>query len=248
MLLVIDIGNTRVKWALADAAGMLSEHGASLHAEIAETRLLLTAKKANRAFVANVAGEKIFNIMNDLIAPLPIKMLQVTDLACGVENLYEQPKKLGADRWAAAVAAWHLTQKPTIIVNAGTAVTMDALNIVGSFLGGSIAPGLRLMQQSLSLQTAQLNKTDGKLEIFPKNTADAMTTGCMNAIIGAILLNIERQTVHYGVPPVLILTGGDALLIKQALKNAPKQGMMPILMEVPHLVLQGLVLLESERV
>ena len=248
MLLVIDIGNTRVKWALADAAGLLSEQGACLHAEIADSRLTLAAKKANRAFAANVSNDKILSIIKQLISPLPFKALQVSDKACGVENLYEQPKKLGADRWAAAVAAWQLTQKPTIIVNAGTAVTIDSLNIIGIFLGGTIAPGLRLMFESLNQNTAKLKMTDGKkvdlnLKQFPINTADAISAGCMNAVVGAILLQINQQTQHYGKPPILILSGGDADLIAPALKLDAKQ----VIIE-ENLVLQGLVLLERTRV
>lgn len=241
MLLVIDIGNSRVKWALADTADLLSEMGACLHAEIAASRLAIVAKKATKVFVANVADEEILNKINQLVSPLPVETLQVTNHACGVENLYDQPKTLGADRWAATVAAWHITQKPTIIVNAGTAVTIDSLNIIGAFLGGTIQPGLRLMQETLKKNTAQLLNADGNLQFFPKNTADAVFSGCMNAIVSAILMQLERQTAHYGKPPAVILTGGDAHKIAEALKLDAKQVII-----IENLVLQGLVLLEKE--
>ena len=257
MLLVIDIGNTRVKWALANSAGMLSEQGACMHAEVADSRLLVAAKKAKSAFVSNVAEEDIYNKINQLIAPLPMPVLLASDNACGVKNLYEQPKRLGTDRWAAAVAAWHLTQKPSVIVNAGTAITIDTINIIGSFLGGSIQPGLRLMHESLCKQTAQLKMPDnaqknpsGDIKVFPKNTPDAITTGCINAVIGAIMLTSHRHTVHYGSAPALIITGGDADEISRALKDILKDSLKDSLIDEPKqviiahdLVLQGLVLL-----
>ena len=252
MLLVIDIGNTRVKWALADAANLLNEQGACIHADITESRLMIAAKKATKVFVANVAGETILNKIKQLMPSLTINVLQVTNNACGVENLYEQPQKLGADRWAAAVAAWQLTQTPTIIVNTGTAVTIDSLNIVGCFLGGTIQPGLRLMHESLNLHTVNLKLTDEKrvdltVKPFPKNTADAVFAGGVNAIVGAILLQMNAQTQHYGKPPCLILSGGDADLIAQALNQTLKQALKFDAKQViiaQNLVLQGLVLLE----
>ena len=238
MLLVIDIGNSRTKWALAGDDGTLTEFEVCLNANLATSNLSAAAQKADSVLIANVAGEAMAQQITPLLKPLTVNFLTASEQACGVKNGYAETAKLGADRWAALVAAWQRTKHATVVVNAGTAITIDVLDEKGSFLGGSIMPGLRLMHESLSGNAAQLTLGEGISKIFPNNTQDAMATGSLNAVAGAIDIMLKRLEKQCGWLPKLILSGGDAFRIADALKLNLKQ---VIIME--NLVLQGLVLL-----
>ena len=158
-----------------------------------------------------------------------------------MKNGYAEPAKLGADRWAALIAAWQHTKRATVVVNAGTAITIDALDEKGKFLGGSIMPGLHLMHESLSSNAAQLKVGEGISHQFPNTTQDAIATGSLNAVAGAIGIMLKRLEKHSGWLPKLILSGGDANKVADALKLNLKQVII-----TENLVLQGLVLLEKE--
>ena len=238
MLLVIDIGNSRTKWALAGDNGVLTEFEVCMNANLAASNLSAVAQKADSVLIANVAGEAKAQQIASLLAPLEVRFVTASAQACGVKNGYAETAKLGADRWAALAAAWQRTKHATLVVNAGTAITIDAIDEKGSFLGGSIMPGLRLMHESLSGNAAQLTLGEGVSKNFPNNTQDAMATGSLNAVAGAIGIMLKRLEKQCGWLPKLILSGGDAFRIADALKLNLKQ---VIIME--NLVLQGLVLL-----
>ena len=241
MLLVIDSGNTRTKWALASDDGNLSEFEVCMNATIATSNLSRAAQKADRALIANVAGEAMAQHITQLLTPLKANFVIASAQACGVKNGYAEPAKLGADRWAALLAAWQHTKRATVVVNAGTAITIDALDEKGKFLGGSIMPGLQLMHESLSSNAAQLKVGEGISHQFPNNTQVAIATGSLNAVAGAIGIMLKRLEKHSGWLPKLILSGGDANKIADALKLNLKQVII-----TENLVLQGLVLLEKE--
>jgi type III pantothenate kinase len=239
MLLVIDIGNTRTKWALADDKGQLSTIGVCLNAELAKANLPI--KQAQKAVIANVAGAQIAQQITQLLAPLETHFVKVTAEACGLKNNYEAT--LGVDRWAALVAAWHMNKQVGVVVNAGTAITIDALTERGEFLGGSIMPGLHLMRASLSKNAALLNVEEGVLTEFPTNTTDAIQTGCLNAIVGAINLMLKRLEKQCGRAPLLVLSGGDAQVIAKALSMQILNLDTKQVIITENLVLQGLALL-----
>ncbi len=241
MLLVIDIGNTRTKWALADAAGRLQDSEVCLNTEITQANFPIT--QATKVLIANVAGEAIAQQIAQLLSPLPVHFITAKSQACSVKNLYAT--SLGGDRWAALVAAWHRTKHATVVINAGTAITIDAL-ADGVFLGGTIMPGLHLLRASLSENTAQLNVGEGAYAELPINTPDAIETGCLNAVVGAIYLMQKRLEKRSGWLPKLVMTGGDARYIAQALNvQAANTGTKQVMI-IENLVLQGLVLLNKE--
>ena len=241
MLLLIDIGNTRTKWALADDAGKLLETEVCLNTDISKAKF--PVKQATKAVIANVAGEAIAQQVAQLLEPLPMHFVTAKVQACGVKNKYAA--NLGIDRWAALVAAWQHTKHATVVVNAGTAITIDALGDA-VFLGGSIMPGLGLLRTSLSQNTALLTVADGTFAEFPINTSDAVETGCLNAIIGAIHLMQKRLEKRSGWLPKLVISGGDARYIAQALSaQAANTGTKQVII-IENLVLQGLVLLAKE--
>ncbi len=239
MLLVIDIGNTRTKWALAGDDGNLSKLEVCMNADIAASNLRTAAQKADRALIANVAGEPIAQQLAQLLAPLQPEFIVVSKQACGVVN--SSYPSLGVDRWAALIAVRHSIKQVVLVVNAGTAITMDSLDSRGVFLGGTIMPGLYLLQTSLVNNTAQLNLAEGKVVDFPANTQDAILSGCLNAAAGAIHLMLKRLEKHSGWLPKLVISGGDAHKIAPALNLNAKQVII-----IENLVLQGLVLLTKE--
>jgi type III pantothenate kinase len=159
---------------------------------------------------------------------------------CGVRNSYREPTQLGADRWSGLIAAWHLVKGAALVVNAGTAVTIDALSSQGVFLGGVILPGLTLMSASLARATAGLPQTQGDYAAFPDNTADAIATGALLAVCGAIDRMRERLRISDAAPQI-VLSGGAAPSIEARLEAA--------VLSVPNLVLEGLriVALEDQR-
>lgn len=253
-LLAIDAGNTRVKWGLFDASGCLVEYGACLHIELANTSLPQTS----RVMISNVAGKRIEDTLKKALPNSAIHWLRAGLEACGVENHYETPAKLGSDRWAAIIAAWHIKHAPCVVVNAGTAVTVDAVSIhaenAGIFLGGMILPGLNLMQQSLGIATAQLpektedshTKNPQESNIFATNTVDAIYAGALHAILGAINLMALELHRHSDTMPHIIISGGNAAIIhQQVIQHQLMDNVTNPAIIVDNLVLQGLYLLDN---
>jgi type III pantothenate kinase len=158
--------------------------------------------------------------------------------AGGVRNSYAQPSQLGPDRWAALVAARRQVPGACVVVNAGTALTVDALDAEGVFRGGLIVPGLNLMRQALAANTARLQVGGGLFQDFPANTADAIHSGTIQAACGAVdrlrhLLGGDHSEV------AIILSGGAAPELQQHLRP-------PVLCR-ENLVLEGVeVLAEVE--
>ena len=197
MLLTIDAGNSRTKWALIDVAGNIAWQGACFNADINTAEFLAANLVCKSAIVANVAGEKHAQLIAAQLKKYAIENVhwaKASQRACDVINSYDKPETLGIDRWAALVAAWHMEQNICVVVNAGTAVTIDGLGKhvengleIGLFKGGIIVPGLQAMQQALSAATAQLpmpdmsNNAALQRDIFAKNTQDAMHAGAIHA-------------------------------------------------------------------
>lgn len=250
MLLVIDSGNTRTKWALVNSVGVMQGQDFCMNGDLGTCKLPQAAQNASKVFIANVAGESVAEQIAQLVAPLDTYFVVAKQQACDVINLYEQTEKLGADRWAALIAAWHLTKQATLVVNAGTAITIDCLanseqEDKAVFLGGTIMPGLRLMQTALMRNTAQLSVGNGVCTAFPINTQNAMQTGCLNAVVGAIAVQMQQLQKRSNHPLKVIISGGDAAVILAALQahlNVTEKQVMII----ENLVLQGLVILQKE--
>lgn len=251
-ILAIDAGNTRIKWGLFDSAGKITSQGACLHTELAQLVLPL----ASKTVISNVAGNGIEAHLNHLLEQHDdVQFITSQSEACGVQNHYTSPAKLGTDRWAALIAAWHLKQSPCVVVNAGTAVTIDALENA-SFNGGLIIPGMDLMQQSLYLATAQLPiqaaRDDAEIDILAKNTQDAILAGTLYAISGAILQMAQTLDARTQQTPWILISGGNAAIIHRhvlkaystlSVKNHVVTNHAVI---VDNLVLQGLLLLSNE--
>lgn len=231
-MLLLDVGNSRCKWARVEN-GAWSHHGAIDNAECAALQRDFSAMSPpSRVIVSNVAGAEMAQRLRFLCAvfPAPLEFIAARSEQCGVSNSYDTPASLGSDRWAALIAAWRRTRRACLVVNCGTATTMDALSDTGEFLGGLILPGITLMHQSLLHSTAQLADAQGRLQDFPRNTADAIYSGVMRATQGAIqqqyILLKGKETA------TCVLSGGAADQIEPLLG-------IPVL-RVDNLVLEGL--------
>jgi len=237
-MLLLDAGNSRIKWALVQY-GARMQHGSAPLGDISALGLefagLASAGLAPRRIVAsNVAGEAVAEQIRSACAAWQCRVEFIAARAeqCGVRNGYERPEQLGSDRWAALIAAWHQAKTACVVVNCGTATTLDALSAAGEFPGGLILPGLDMMRRSLAAGTAQLEAATGNWRDFPRNTGDAIYSGTIKATVGAI----REQHALLGAPGApCVLSGGAASLIQ------PHLG-LPVL-RVDDLVLQGLQLI-----
>jgi type III pantothenate kinase len=235
-LLLLDAGNTRLKWARFED-GRRVEQGVSLYDNL--DALADAARRLGRGgecWIASVAGDTRNGLIErSLSSPgLTLNWLESRSEQCGVVNHYQSPRQLGVDRWMALLAARQRTRSACLVASVGTAMTVDALNDEGHFLGGVIVPGLALMEKALHEGTALVAPSAGQFSAFPGNTADAVHSGCVMALAGAISLLHARLSSLSAVPPHCLLAGGDA------------DRVMPLLafpaQRVPDLVLEGVQL------
>jgi type III pantothenate kinase len=191
---------------------------------------------ADQVIVANVAGRSVRKRLETIFARRSMvpAWVKAGRRECGVTNGYGQPHQLGADRWAALIGAWSILHGPCLVVTAGTATTMDVLRGDGRFVGGVIFPGLELMKRSLARNTAGLPLARGRFSAEPRNTADAIETGCLLAQAGAI----ERAFAAMEHGAACVLAGGAARRIARHLS-------IPVRL-VENLVLEGLVRIAAQ--
>ncbi|MCB1960806.1 MAG: type III pantothenate kinase [Rhodocyclaceae bacterium] len=231
MRLLLDVGNTRLKWGLRAGARWLAQ-GAFAHDEAWDfAEVLPPPGPVTGAFGVNVAGAAAIERLDAALAPwsLVSDWLRPTRARCGVENGYVDVDQLGADRWAALIGAWNLHRGACLVVTAGTATTIDVLDADGHFTGGLIAPGMDLMKRALAGNTAQLPLADGRNVVRPTCTVDAIHMGCVHAQAGAI----ERMFRQIADQPgaCCLINGGAAAMIAPALGIAWRQ--------IDNLVLEG---------
>jgi type III pantothenate kinase len=220
MLLLIDAGNTRIKWALAAeraAPGEWLTSGAVTHADINHLPASWPRQGITRALVSNVAGSKLRDQLQLMMPTTAVTWFASQAQLAGMRNAYRNPSQLGCDRFAAALGARALVPGQALIVaTCGTATTIDAVGADGVFLGGMILPGLGLMASSLARNTAQLPEVAPGAALphgFADNTADAILSGCLSAQAGAI----ERACALHGAA-ACIVSGGAAQYIGPVLR------------------------------
>lgn len=239
-MLLLDVGNSRCKWALVEN-GVWMRQGVLENGELERLPAVIGEIPAStRVLVSNVAGDTVAVKLREYLATVQSgpEFIHAEAERCGVRNGYRTPQQLGSDRWAALIAAHHRVAGACLVVNCGTATTIDALSAEGEFLGGLILPGLSLMLRSLSANTAQLAEQTGSLLDFPCDTADAMLSGAVRATQGAILQQLDLLQQRAGTVRCL-LSGGASSMVKQGLSVPSEYD--------EHVVLHGLQILgESE--
>ncbi len=213
MILCLDSGNSRVKWGLW-SAGAWQAQGAAAHGDLAELAALPEHHPIpQRILLANVAGEGAEHAIRAALAPWAARIdIARSSAACaGVHNDYQNPAQLGVDRWCALLGAHRLAKGPVIVVMAGTATTIDTLDADGHFRGGLILPGVELMRRALARDTAALPLADGQHLPWPRCTVDAISSGIIEAQVGAI----ERACQRLPGAECLLSGGNAALLAPQ---------------------------------
>jgi type III pantothenate kinase len=233
-LLAIDAGNSRIKWG-STAGGEWLERGVLPTAHARELRDALRGLPApERIAIANVAGDAVAESIRDALAPFGAQQVWVVgrDAQCGVRSGYAQPAQLGPDRWAALIGARRLHDGACVVVNAGTTMTVDALSSDGSFLGGAIVAGYALMKDALAQNTARLKLQNGAFSVFPDNTGDAIASGALNAMTGAIERMVRYMADAGEGDALVMLSGGDADVVAPLLRARVQL--------VDNLVLEGL--------
>ena len=238
-LLCLDCGNTRLKWGLNEDGRWLQQ-GALILDEIGLLpELLSPLPHPGRAIACNVAGDQAGRAIAALADALALPLLWAGSRAeqCAVKNSYDSPSQLGCDRWAALIGARGVHQGACLVVTAGTATTIDVLDAGGVFQGGLILPGVDLMRAALAGNTAQLPLAEGRFSALPRNTADAIASGSLQATAGAI----ERMFAQFaGQDGAICLLSGGAAENVAPLLDIP-------LLRIDNLVLEGLVHLADEH-
>ena len=249
--LALDVGNTRLKWTLYDqpAAGarMLAQGaefleqidrlGDGVWSQIPEPTRMLGCIVAGQAVKHRVQEQmELWNVEP--------RWVVAAEAEAGLTNGYDFPPRLGADRWVAMIGARHHMlrrgpARPIILVMVGTAVTVEAIDQHGRFLGGLILPGHGIMLRALESGTAGLRVPTGEVREFPTNTSDALTSGGNYAITGAIERMHRHLAARCAAAPVTLVTGGAGW------KVAPMLTVDHELVE--SLIFDGLLALQSHR-
>jgi type III pantothenate kinase len=241
--LLIDFGNTRIKWALYNGSQSWQTEGFAFKHEIDRLQEQLLALPLPDAVYGCSVGHPLAAEWLEQFCKkqwgLNVSWLKPERTALGIHNLYRNLEQQGPDRWAAVLGARSLFPDAALVIaSAGTALTVDALTEENEFLGGMILPGLRMMKSALADQTARLTFSHGSFHDFPRCTEDAIETGCLSAMAGSIMA-MHGRLARRGEMPLCILAGGDAALI------APHLPVQPIIAE--QLVLHGLAAMAQER-
>jgi type III pantothenate kinase len=250
--LAVDVGNTRLKWALFDTprpGAELLAHGAEFLENIdkladgAWSGVAAPDRMLGCAVAADAVKRRVEEQMEELW-DVPAQWVVANAGEAGLVNGYDHPTRLGADRWVAMIGAWHrmLAQgapRPMVVVMVGTAVTVEAVDVQGRFLGGFILPGHGIMLRALESGTAGLHVPTGDVRQFPTNTSDALTSGGTYAISGAIERMVQHVRQHCGAEPACFMTGGAGW------KMAPHMSIAFELVE--SLIFDGLLEIAKQR-
>ena len=241
MILAVDAGNSRIKWALHHRNAFVHEGSVALAELGLLGRVWAPLPAVDVIVVANVAGEVVRAGLQKLFARWKTEPRWVTAAGaqCGVTSRYDDPSQLGADRWAALIGARQLVSGSCLVVNAGTAMTVDALSTQGEFLGGIIVPGFDLMHEALASNTAGLSSERGSFASFPRSTRDAITSGAIQALCGAIERVCAAMVADGHGEPTLLIGGGAGEMVAHRLGRPVRIA--------DKLVLEGLVRIAQEQ-
>lgn len=240
MNLLLDAGNSRIKWGIRQH-GVWLARGARPTTEVALLVDDLAPFSPRRAFLCCVASMATRDALREMLSPCVECLLWLTAHADahGLRNRYQPPESLGADRYAALVAARRRNLGDCVVASVGTALTVDALTVSGEFLGGVIAPGPELMRGALLRGTAGVRASSGPAMDFPVDTGAAVAGGIALAQSGVVMGMRERLARHCGGRVTILLSGGArAELVKL---------LAPPVVEVDDLVLEGLVWIAKEQ-
>lgn len=249
MIVVADIGNTRIKWARVerDALAQLGDAALAGGGDAAVDALLGAIDEPGTGLVvANVAGPEIEATLRAraVARGMTITVVRPAAAAFGVRCAYPDPARLGADRWVAIVAAHLLVPGPACVIDAGTTVTLDAVTADGAHLGGLIMAGPAMIARALERETRGIGRTsvaetatDG-LAILGTTTNAAVAHGAMLGIAAGIDRAVAEVCTGLEAAPAVVLTGGGACALKPWLRTEVSYR--------PHFVLEGLARIAAQ--
>jgi type III pantothenate kinase len=244
MKLFVDVGNSHVKWARCEDGAW--KPGSTLPTRQEDLRAALMEAwselpSAEQVVVCSVAGDAPYTAVasaSQALWQLPVKRFVATAECAGVRNRYEDPAALGGDRWAALIGARRQYDGAQCVVDCGTAVTVDALDGDGVFLGGVILPGLALLRSALASGTAGAKELSGSEgDCLARSTADGVAAGTRFGLAGAVERLVAEHRRKLGAGMRVVLTGGNSA------------SLVPLLdldtTFIPDLVLRGLAAAEG---
>ena len=246
MILLLDVGNSRIKWATLEG-GELTYQGATVHEQDNLRSFvnndLSAVPRPLRVLVSNVTGKNFvdrFNREAETAWGIKAEFVVPAQSACGVINAYHEPERLGSDRWAALIGARHVHEGAVCVVDCGTALTIDLLAAGGEHLGGLIIPGLEMMRSALLDRTADITCNMESLPgdigaILPADTHGAVRAGALYAVIAVIDRVMTDLTDTAGTGITGVICGGAAPQLLPLLK-------MKFIHE-PDLVIKGLAVI-----
>lgn len=243
-ILAVDSGNTMIKWGVYRDGWLLQAQVMNIDSSSLSSAWSALPQPTS-IIVSHVSTLQIRKQLSKCLSVWPVQVIWINSVfeQCGVSNRYKDPAQLGSDRWASLIGAWAIQKKACLVINIGTAVTIDMLSSSGDFLGGIILPGPNLMMQRLDEKAALINIEGeaGSFEVFPTDTISAIYSGVIHALLGAIdrmqavLLSRITERSHLGEN---IISGGGAPLLLPHLGATVKH--------VNNLVLEGLVIMASD--
>lgn len=220
--LLLDGGNSQLKWAWVEN-GTFSEVGRAPYRDLTQLgEEWLQFADDNVKIIGCAVCGSVKKAMVEEQLTRPVEWLSSMPQALGIRNHYRRPEEHGSDRWFNALGSRRFTQNACVVVSCGTAVTTDALTEDNHYLGGTIMPGFHLMKEAMALKTANLNRPIGKVYPFPTTTPNAIASGMMDAVCGALMMMHGRlkDKTGEGKPVDIIITGGGAARVVQALPES----------------------------
>ncbi len=244
MILVVDIGNTRIKWARISGRRLV-DPGDAVHDQIPgpalESLADATPDRPDRVVAVNVAGDGFVTAFTEMVKrrwDLAPEFVSTEPRGYGVRCAYADPSRMGSDRWVALIAGFRLAAGAACVIDAGTAVTLDAVDSRGRHLGGLILAGPRLIATALDRQTSGIGETRGRYRpvrgaaVLGTSTDEAVARGAMLGLSGALDRAVSAMAAELEDRPAIYLTGGDARRLSSWLETRCEYR--------PHLVLEGL--------
>lgn len=240
-LLAIDSGNSYVKWGLYANHQWLKKDKVCYTNIFSLKREFAHLPEPSEIIISHVARDNTRDQLDTLISIWPVKPHWIVSqvFQCHVSNGYLNPAQLGSDRWAALIAAWKIQGHACLVINVGTAMTIDTLSDSGEFLGGIIMPGTHLIRSSLLSGTQLINTEMGNYREFPQNTDDGIRSGVIQCLIGAIERMYNFLSFQLNRPVEnCIISGGGVSELEPFIK-------LPITI-IDNLVLEGLVIIADD--
>lgn len=253
MLLAVDVGNTNVTLALYDGESLVADWRVTSHRERTADEMglellqLFELRGLDLGLVDGVVIASVVPTVNPALLEASRRYLKCEPVMVGpgiktsVRILYDNPKDVGADRIANALAAFAKYGGPIVVIDFGTAVTYDAINAEGDYLGGAIAPGVEISLDALVSHTAMLRRVEPVApdSVIGRNTVTSIQSGLVWGFVAQVEGMVERMVAELGGTARVIATGGQAALVA---------GLTGVIETTdPHLTLEGLRLIYAQN-